>query len=75
MRHSWGFDSYKLKFLHRIYLKPNESYTFECFDSDEVAKNEQKCTLTAENGFVFHGSLNKLENVVTFQESFHSLSL
>ena len=51
--------------------KHDESYTFECFDSDEVANNEQKCTLTAENGFVFHGALSKNHQVVTFKESLH----
>ena len=43
------------------------SYTFECFDSDEVANDEQKCTLTAENGFIFHGSLSKNHRVVIFK--------
>ena len=41
-------------------LKHDESYTFECFDSDEVADNYKKCTLKApetsrSTEMTFHG--------------------
>ena len=58
-----------------IDLKLIESYTFECFDSDEVAPNEQKCILTAENGFTFYGALSRNHQVVTFKESIDRRSL
>ena len=44
----------------------NLDYTFECVDSDEVANtNYQKCTITTENGWVFHG--REKDGVVEFQ--------
>ena len=50
----------------------NLDYTFECVDSDEVANRYQKCTITTENGWVFHG--REKDGVVDFQPIRYGLS-
>ena len=50
----------------------NLDYTFECDDSDELDARYQKCTITTENGWVFHG--REKDGVVEFQPVRYGIS-